>query len=354
MASSVSSMEAHLQLYEIILSAAKPMALRAAVLLSIPDIIAIHGGDNPLTVEQIASHISIVTNKPAHTEYLFRIMRLLASIGVFTEESTVDYGGTPQFKYGLTTLSKLLVKNGPQKSCAPTVLAINVKCIIDGYQHLHDSVVEGCPAFIKAHGMGIFEYMSNNPETNRIFNEGMATNTSPLMAHVVKIYDGFRSFKSVVDVAGGVGSAISVIVEEYPHIHGINFDLAHVIGTAAPIHGVEHVEGNMFEQIPSANAIFMKWILHDWDDEQCLKILKNCHEAIPEDGKVLIVDAVIDEEEGTKRRAGLLFDMCMMAAAPGGKERTCKEFEDLFYKAGFNSYRVIKLPFLQSFIEISK
>ncbi|GLJ25133.1 hypothetical protein SUGI_0480730 [Cryptomeria japonica] len=347
-------MEAHLELYEIILSAAKPMALRAAVLLNIPDIIAIHGSQNPLSVDQIASHISSSTNKPAHTDYLFRIMRLLASISVFTEETTIDYGGTPQFKYGLTSISKLLVKNDAQQSCAPTVLAINLKCIVDGYQYLHDSVIEGCHAFTKANGMGIFEYNSHNPEANRIFNEGMATNTGPLMAHVVKIYDGFKSLKSVVDVAGGVGSALSVIVAEYPHIHGINFDLPHVIRTASPIHGVEHVEGNMFEQIPPANAVFMKWILHDWDNEQCLKILKNCYEAIPEDGKVLIVDAVIDEEEGMKRQAGLLFDMCMMAACTGGKERTWKEFEDLFYKAGFNSYRVIKLPFLQSLIEISK
>ena len=98
---------------------------------------------------------------------------------------------------------------------------------------------------------------------------------------------------------------------------------------------------------------FLQWILHDWDDKQCLKILKNCYEAIPEDGKVLIVDTVLDEEEGMNRQTGLLFDMCMMAASIGGKERTWKQFEDMFYRTGFNSYRVITLPFLQSFIEIS-
>lgn len=75
-------------------------------------------------------------------------MRLLASISVFKEESTVDYGATPQLKYGLNTLSKLLVNNGAQKSCAPAILAINLKCILDGYQHLHDSIIEGCPAFL--------------------------------------------------------------------------------------------------------------------------------------------------------------------------------------------------------------
>lgn len=141
MAPSESSMEAHLQLYEITLLAAKPMSLQANVFLNIPDIIAIHGSENPLCVEEISSHISTSTIKPVHTDYLFRIMRLLASIGVFTKETTLDYDGTPQYKYGLTSLSKLLVKNGVQQSCAPTVLVINLKCVIDAYQHLHESII---------------------------------------------------------------------------------------------------------------------------------------------------------------------------------------------------------------------
>ncbi|KAH9320109.1 hypothetical protein KI387_021878, partial [Taxus chinensis] len=105
------------------------------------------------------------------------------------------------------------------------------------------------------------------------------------MASVVKMYDGFKSVKSVVDVAGGVGSALSVIIKEHPHIHAINFDLPHVIASAPAIPGVQHVDGNMFDQIPFAEVLLMKCVLHDWDDEECLKLLKKSYEATPKDGK---------------------------------------------------------------------
>ncbi|GLJ19165.1 hypothetical protein SUGI_0344190 [Cryptomeria japonica] len=107
-----------------------------------------------------------------------------------------------------------------------------------GYQYLHDTVIDGCQAFRKANGMSIFEYNSKNPEANRMFNDAMTAQTSSVMASVCKVYDGFKSFKSVVDVGGGEGSAISTIVKEYPHIHGINFDLPHVVRAAAPAKGL--------------------------------------------------------------------------------------------------------------------
>ena len=98
----------------------------------------------------------------------------------------------------------------------------------------------------------------------------------------------------------------------------------------------------------------IQWILHGFDDEQCVEILKNCHEAISEDGKLLVVDVVIEKNEGIKRQAGLLFDVAILAGSKGGKERTEEEFKDLFYKAGFKTYKFFKLPFLQTLIEISK
>ncbi|KAH9320066.1 hypothetical protein KI387_021835, partial [Taxus chinensis] len=274
-----------LQLYEIFLSAAKPMAFQAAVLLDIPNIISLPCSGNPLSVQEIASYISAYTSKPAHTDYLFRIMRLLASMGVFTEETAAINGGSAQFKYGLTKVSQLLVNKNDQRSLVPTLLVFNNKLVVDAYQHLHESVIDGSYAFNKAHGMSLFEYNSRNLESNRLFNAGMVTHTNPVMASAVKMYGGFKSVKSVVDVGGGVGFALSAITQEYPHIHGINFDLPHVISTAAPINGVEHVEGNMFDKIPSADAVFMKSVLHDWDDEQCVKVLKKSYEAIPENGK---------------------------------------------------------------------
>lgn len=346
-------MEAHLQLYELMLSHAKPMALKAAVKLDIPDILAMHSNGNPMTVDQIASYISPTTNK----DYLFRILRVLASIGVFSEKEEIVAASRSgkQYKYGLTKVSKLLMKKDNPQSYAPMLSVLTDEAVLDAYQLLHESVKEGCNAFNKAHGMSLFDYASNNSEFNTMFNQGMAAKTNALVPCLAKMYDaGFKSINTLVDVAGGTGSTLSIIVHHHPHIHGINFDLPHVIASASAISGVEHVAGDMFQRIPSADAVLIKCVLHDWDDERCVKVLKKCYEATAKEGKVLVVEAVVEKEEGGLRRTGLFYDMLMMAYTPGGKERTEEEFKELFAKAGFKSYRVIKLPFLQALIEVSK
>ncbi|GLJ19159.1 hypothetical protein SUGI_0344110 [Cryptomeria japonica] len=345
-------MEAHLQLYEIMLAATKPMALQAAVVLNIPDIIAIYGNENLLSVEEIASYISAHSRKSAQTDYLARIMRFLACIGVFTEETTVVNGASSQFKYGLTSVSRLLIKKDNYHSLSPVLFVLNNKIVLDAYQHLHESVIEGCYAFNKAHGMDLWDYGHKYPDANRVLNEGLANHTQDILPSLVKIYDGFKSVKTLVDVGGGIGSSLSTIIKEYPHIHGINFDLPHVIKTAPPIHGVEHMGGNMFDQIPCADGLFMKCILHDWNDEQCVKLLKKSYEAIPENGKLLIVEIIVEENEEATRQLGLMHDVLMMGYTSGGRERTEEEFKTLFEKSGFKSYTIIRLPSLYALIEV--
>ncbi|XP_059074775.1 caffeic acid 3-O-methyltransferase 1-like [Cryptomeria japonica] len=193
MASVESSMEAHLHLYEIFLTAAKPMALQAAILVNIPDII---GSENQLSVEEIGSHICASTNKPVHIDCLSRIMTLLASIGVFTEETTADNRGIPQLKYGPTGLSQLLANSEPQESCAPTLLFLNQNIVRQGYQYLHDTFIDGCQPFT---GMSIFEYNSKNPEANRILNEAMTAQTSSVMASVLKAHDAVIDGMSIFE-----------------------------------------------------------------------------------------------------------------------------------------------------------
>eukprot|EP01018_Ginkgo_biloba_P019604 Gb_25044 [translate_table: standard] len=107
----------------------------------------------------------------------------------------------------------------------------------------------------------------------------MVSHTHDLMASTLKIYDGFKDVKTVVDVGGGVGTAILIIVKYHTHL-GINFILPYVIATTPVIPGVEHVGGNIFKQIPLVDTIFIKWILHDWDNEDCMRILNKCREAI--------------------------------------------------------------------------
>nr|BDC79579.1 5-O-methylthujaplicatin/4-O-demethylyatein/ pluviatolide O-methyltransferase [Thujopsis dolabrata var. hondae] len=352
-----------LKLYDMILGLSKPMALRAAVLLNIPDIIAEASGS--LTLEEIAAQISASTESPPCIEYLFRLMRFLAAQEVFTEiPHQEDF---KQCRYGLTGISKLLVKEdlscgGSMQNCVPLLLGSINRIALPGWLHLHESVLEGSCAFGKAfHGMSVWDYTKNIPEANNIFNEALSCHTRVVMSSVVKIYEeGFNNITSLVDVGGGVGSALSIIVENYKHIRGINFDLPHVVSAAPPIAGVEHVSGDMFEHIPPANAVFLKCVLHDWNDDDCVRVLKKCYKAIPENGKVIIVDALIgerkrdDDGENFLRSVGLAFDMEMMVFSNGGKERSLMEFKQIFSKAGFKSHTIFKLPSLQAIIEISK
>jgi len=351
-----------LQLHDMIFCLAKPLALKAAVLLNIPDIIATHGGGegSSLSVEDIAFHIAAsaptMNMKLPNLEYLFRLLRYLASYHVFTETS--DAGRAVEFKryrYGLTAVSKLLMVEN-EYSCVPLVLAATSKIPWEGLQRLHETVMEGCPAMSKAFGMNAWDYFRNDPQENEMFNRAMASDTRAVMASVVRVYDhGFKNINTLVDVAGGTGSALSMIVKEHPHIHGINLDLPHVIDIAPALPGVEHVSGNMFQHIPPADAVFMKSVLHDWKDEQCVEILKKCHEAIPGNGKVIAVDAIIEEEAGCLQRMGLRSDIEMMVFTDGGKERTEDEFKEIFRLAGFQRYAITKLPFsLPSIIEIFK
>ncbi|KAI3836503.1 hypothetical protein MKW98_008264 [Papaver atlanticum] len=183
--------------------------------------------------------------------------------------------------------------------------------------------MEGGIPFNRAHGMSAFEYPGVDLRFNQVFNKAMSDHTTLTMTKVFEKYKGFEGVKVLVDVGGGVGVATKMITAKYPQLKGINFDLPHVLADATTYPGVENVGGDMFVSVPRGDAIFMKWILHDWSDEYCLKLLKNCYEALPDCGKVIIIEAnlpaVIDDSVTSK----LLFeqDMVMLTQNPGGKER---------------------------------
>ncbi|KAL4202112.1 hypothetical protein AMTRI_Chr02g219430 [Amborella trichopoda] len=212
--------------------------------------------------------------------------------------------------YGLTRTSKWLVRPGTS-GFAPMLTMLN-----------H-------PIFL------IFKYVLNNPGTNEIFNEAMAR---------------FAGLTSLVDVGGGTGTVVSAIVKVHPHNSGINFDLPHAVSSAPEHPSVVNVRGDMFISIPHADAS----ILHDWDDDDCVKILEQCKKAIPRNsGKLIIVDAVLHPDDGTSAFADskLAFDLLMLALAPGGKERTEKEWRALLSQGGFSKCNIISLPTLQAIIE---
>ncbi|KAI3818402.1 hypothetical protein L1987_12208 [Smallanthus sonchifolius] len=184
------------------------------------------------------------------------------------------------------------------------------------------------------------------PRLNRFFNEAMASDARLVMSVVLEQCGGvFHGLDSIVDVGGGTGTVAKAIAKAFPDISCISFDLPHVVNGLVGSKNLTYVGGDMFEALPNANAVLLKWILHDWSDEECKKILKNCKEAIPckeDGGKLVIIDMVRKVDEGDNELIEtnqLFFDILMMTCLTG-KERSEKEWAELFLDGGFSDYKI--------------
>ncbi|KAJ7980565.1 putative O-methyltransferase [Quillaja saponaria] len=209
--------------------------------------------------------------------------------------------------------------------------------------------------FEKAHGEDIWSYAEDNLAHSQLINEAMACDARVAVPAIIEncgkeLFDGVGT---LVDVGGGNGTTMSLLIKACPWIQGINFDLPYVVAAAPKGEGVENVGGDMFQCVPKADAAFLMWVLHDWGDEECIHILKKCREAIPEDkGKVIIVEAVLEEgkEENKLKDVRLMLDMVMMAHTGTGKERTLREWDYVIKEAGFSHYTVKPIRAVQSVI----
>ncbi|KAL4595465.1 hypothetical protein ACB092_12G093300 [Castanea dentata] len=280
----------------------------------------------------------IIDSPSLDIPYLARIKRSLVRIKILTAHNPLDGGDT---LYGLTLASKWLLHDA-ELSLVPMVLMENHPWQLAPWHCLSQCVKEGGTAFKKAHGCEMWDFASKNPDFNKIFNDAMACSSKIVMGVVLEEYkDWFDCLGSLVDVGA------------HPHINDTNFDLAHVVATAPIRNGVSHVGGYMFESIPKADAIFMKWVLHDWSDEHCIKILKNCRNAILEKiGKVIIVDFILEKDNNDLfDETCMAFDLLMMAHTFGGKQRTELEWKNLLEEGGFPHYKITKIPTITSIIE---
>ncbi|KAH9312135.1 hypothetical protein KI387_027170, partial [Taxus chinensis] len=234
---------------------ADSLAVKSAVLLGIPDIIARQAPNATLSLSQIAAHLP--AEKP-DLNCLFRILRFLVAKKFFRAETAISTEeGVVEMRYGLTPASKWFVKDGV--SMAAMLLMQNEHpTSVAPWHHFNECVVKGGVAFEKANGAHIWEYASAHPDYNDLFNSAMACNANIVMKAVLSKYQGFRGLNSLVDVGGGTGTAVAEIVKAYPAIKGFNYDLPHVVATAPHLPGVEHIGGDMFKSVPSADAVFMK------------------------------------------------------------------------------------------------
>ncbi|XP_052192145.1 caffeic acid 3-O-methyltransferase-like isoform X2 [Diospyros lotus] len=309
---------------QLVNSLALPTVLQVAVELGVLEIIAKAecAGGSLLTSSEIASRIPGCRN-PDAPHMLDRMLRLLVSHSVLTCSDDQDDG---RHRYGLAPVAKYFIGDQDGASLGPLVSLVQDEVFLASW----------------VHGMHAFDYPGKDPRFNEVFNKAMVGHTGIAMKKILEYYKGgFEQLKQLVDVGGGLGIALGLITSKYPHIKGINFDQPHVVRDAPSYPGVEHVGGNMFESVPEGEAILMKWILHDWSDDHCLKLLKNCHKALPENGKVIVVEVILPTEPDTRSEtiANYEIDLLMMTQNPGGKERTRPEFLRLATGAGFSGIR---------------
>uniref|UniRef100_A0A0D3DM21 O-methyltransferase domain-containing protein n=1 Tax=Brassica oleracea var. oleracea TaxID=109376 RepID=A0A0D3DM21_BRAOL len=210
-------------------------------------------------------------------------------------------------------------------------------------------------------GKELWSFAKDNPRHSELINEAMACEARRVVPLVAGACHGlFDGVAMVVDVGGGTGDTMAILVKEFPWIKGINFDLPHVVEVVQAMDNVDNVGGDMFDSIPSCDAVFIKWVLHDWGDKDCIKILKNCKKALPpKTGKVLIVESVVGEKKKTMimeerdeklEYVKLALDMVMMVHTSTGKERTLKEWDFVIKEAGFARYEVRDIDDVQSVI----
>ncbi|XP_059434792.1 acetylserotonin O-methyltransferase-like [Corylus avellana] len=317
--------------------------VKCTIELGIADAIESHG--SPMTLSELSSALACAPSP------LYCIMRFLMHREIFKEELTTAHGSPG---YAQTALSRRLMRHG-ERSVAALILLESSPVMLAPWHSLSARVLanETSP-FDAAHGEDVWSYAAENPAHSQLINEAMACDARlavPAMIHdCPEVFDGLGS---LVDVGGGNGTTLQTLVKAFPWLRGINFDLPHVVSVATESIEVEHVGGDMFLSVPKADAVFLKWVLHDWGDKECIQILKKCREAIPEDkGKVIIVEAVIEEAETDKLTdVRLALDMIVMAHTNTGKERTFKEWGFVLGKAGFCRYTVKPIRAVQSVIE---
>ncbi|XVF06639.1 hypothetical protein REPUB_Repub06bG0067300 [Reevesia pubescens] len=335
---------------------AVPFALKAAIELDLLEIIAkASTPSGMLSPAEIASQLS--TNNTEAPSIIDRILRLLACHNILTCNLVTGEDGHTQRLYGLASVGKYFLQTDEDGiSFAPLIQIYNEKYIVDCWKHLKDVTLEGGLSCVKAFGMHLFELLEKDDEMSNTFNKGMSIDTNLIMNQILGTYKGFEGLSQVVDVGGGWGTNLKLIVSKYPQINGINFDLPQVIKDAPPCPGVEHVAGDMFTEIPRAEVIFMKSLLHDWGDDRCLKLLKVCYDALPENGKIILVEALIPEvpQNDIVTKTILQQDLGLLHVLPGAKERTKQEFEALAKQVGFTSLKLVCRAYNFWVIEIYK
>lgn len=312
-------------------------AIYVAAKLGIADLL----NDGPKRSDELAQITA------THAPSLYRVLRLLAALGVFAE---IEKG-----RFGLTPLGECLQTRVPG-SVRAWALMTETSGGLAPIENILYSVKTGEPAFDHLYGMGLFQYQAQHPEDDAGFNAAMTERTAAVATTVAAAYD-FSGMHTVVDVGGGHGIFMVTILKAYPVLHGVVFDQPHVVAGARGLleaagvaNRCEIMAGDFFATVPTGgDAYILSNILHDWNDKRAVTILMNCRQVMAENGRVLVVDGLISEDPRHSLLA-LTTDLAMLVIT-GGRERTEAEYGQLFATAGLRLTKVIPVLFPDCVIE---
>ena len=287
--------------------------------------------DGPRSSEELAKATG------THAPSLYRVLRLLTAVDLFTEGEAHSFALTPLGVY---------LQTGVPGSLRTMALAYGEKPFWPVWGALLHSVETGEPSFQHVFGLSLFDYYAQHPEEAVLFDHMMTEWTASVAPTVAVAYD-FSTTQTLVDVAGGHGQMLASILQAYPTLHGVLFDLPHVVKGAPPLletAGVasrcEVIGGDFFTAVPADyDTYLLKGVIHDWDDERAIAILARCHQAMKPQGKVLLVERVI--VTGSTPKVLVLESDVLMLVLPGGKERTETEYRALLTAAGLELTRII-------------
>uniref|UniRef100_A0A7N0VBK6 Uncharacterized protein n=1 Tax=Kalanchoe fedtschenkoi TaxID=63787 RepID=A0A7N0VBK6_KALFE len=325
------------------------MALKAAIELNVFNIMAESGPlGTQLSALQIASKIP--TANPKAVTSLHRILRFLSVNSFLTTSLPLDSYREEDRLFGLTAMTASMMVSNAGTSMPLFVLMNTEKVIFECLDKLTNFILDPeeatCP-FEMAHGVGFYDYLAQRPDSRLsiMFGQTMGIISNKMFFDkMTMVYGGFSEVVELMDVGGNEGSTLKHLISLYPDIKGINFDLPHVIARAPNLEGVKHVAGDMFETLPNAKTILLKWILHNWTDEECVKLLQNCWRALPQvGGKVIVLEMVVPHDlDKNKVEAMKTVNLdFIMLTRHGGKERTISEFRDLALTVGFSGVNIV-------------
>jgi hypothetical protein len=321
---------------DLLLGAFVSQAIHAAAKLRIADALA----DGPLPLEDVAARVG------ADPDALSRLMRALISRGIFRQRR--------DGRYALTPLADTLRVDAPI-STAGQALLVGSPRHREHWSLLAESVTSGKPTVPLLRGKEFFDYLRDDPEYAKLFNEAITSLSGVVEAAIIASYD-FRAFPTIVDVGGGHGGMLATILAATPTVQGVLYDQPHVVVGAPTLlkqRGVDDrvrfEEGSFFDNVPAGgDAYILKNIIHDWPDEQAAGILSNVRSAAHDGATVLLIELVIPEHD--RDFLGKWSDLEMLLVL-GSRERTEAQYRDLLRESGFRMTRVVSTASPFSVIE---